>query len=367
MARAEALIGIDLFCGAGGVTRGFRDAGIDVRVGIDVEEKFRETYEKNNPGSKFLGGRLESMSAHDILKMVKPKRGEKIVLAACAPCQPFSNQNKRGLVHGFADTRGTLLFEALRVVRELKNIGWPPDFLFLENVPGMNKGAAWHDTKTFLFDNSYALAFETINAADYGVPQNRRRFIAIARRGWEFIDMPEITHGPGRLPCVTVGEALAGIPAVKAGEMSRALDNHRARSLSALNLKRIVAVPKNGGSRSAFTDDLVLDCHKDFKGHKDVYGRMSADRPAPTITTRCVSITNGRFGHPYEDRGITVREAARLQTFPDNYVFYSDSLGLEAKMVGNAVPVLLAEVFGRHLAKILSADKRDQRQAVGVR
>lgn len=352
MRKSSSAIAIDLFCGAGGVTRGFRDAGIDVRLGIDSERRFSKTYEANNPGSKFLYARVEAVTAREILRIIEPTAGQKLIVSACAPCQPFSLQNKKGIHHGFGDARGTLLFEAMRIIRELAECGHRPEFIFLENVPGANKSLAWQNAKSFLFENSFAVAFGVVNAADYGVPQYRKRLITIARNGWDFIEIPAPTHGPGRIPHITVGQALAGLPSVSAGEQSADAPNHRARGLSELNLRRIVSVPKNGGSRASFSDELVLACHKEFRGHRDVYGRMHADKPAPTITTRCVSITNGRFGHPFEDRGITVREAARLQTFRDDYVFFGDGLQLEAKMVGNAVPVELARAFGNYFVEL---------------
>lgn len=366
MPKASSLVAIDLFCGAGGVTRGFRDAGIDVRLGVDSEARFSDTYEKNNPGSRFLSARIEAVTAREILPAIKLASSDKLVVSACAPCQPFSLQNKKSRNHGFGDSRGTLLFEAMRIVRELAECGRKADYIFLENVPGATKSMAWQNAKSFLFECGYAVAFGVVNAADYGVPQSRKRLITIARNQWEFIELPPPTHGPGRLPYVTVGESLAGLPSLSAGMNCDRTANHRARGLSQLNLRRISSVPKNGGSRNSFSDELVLACHKEFRGHRDVYGRMSADKPAPTITTRCVSITNGRFGHPFENRGITVREAARLQAFPDSYVFYGDSLDLEARMVGNAVPVRLASVFGEYFLHLSLGDGADAAERARV-
>jgi DNA (cytosine-5)-methyltransferase 1 len=161
--------------------------------------------------------------------------------------------------------------------------------------------------------------------------------------------MPQPTHGEGLLPYRTVKDAFEGLSQIAAGEACNITPNHRARALSDLNFQRISSVPLNGGSRSSFPEELVLDCHKDFNGHKDVYGRMSMDAPSPTVTTRCISITNGRYGHPLEHRGISVREAARLQTFPDSFLFSGNSIEVDARMIGNAVPVAAAELFGRFL------------------
>lgn len=231
----------------------------------------------------------------------------------------------------------------------MRSNGVFPAALFIENVPEFARSPIWHQIKRDLFRLEFSVAHKVINCAEYGVPQNRRRFVALALGSWRFVSLPSPTHGPGLLPFVTVREAFAGLPPIEAGKECNVTPNHRARGLTEINMARIKSVPSDGGSRTAFPADLVLDCHRDFDGHADVYGRMKFDEPSPTITTRCISITNGRYGHPIEHRAISPREAARLQTFPNNFVFDSKSLDSDARMVGNAVPVRVAKIFGKHL------------------
>jgi len=341
---------IDLFCGAGGVSHGFKKAGMDVRLGIDNDPSFQETYRKNN-NAEYLCGDIRWITADMIIEEAKIKRNQKLVISSCAPCQPFSLQNNK--IKKEFDLRKDLGFELIRLLQEFKKKTIVPNAIFMENVPEFEKSPIWHAIDLELHKLGYSIVSGVVNFAAYGIPQNRKRFLAIARLGYDHFTFPEETHGPGKRPYVTVSEAFAGLRRINAGDECATIPNHKTRALSAINLKRISIVPKNGGSRAAFPDELILDCHKSFNGHTDVYGRMSSDQPSPTITTRCISITNGRFGHPHEDRGISLREAARLQTFPDNFIFYGENLEKNCKMIGNAVPVRGAEIFGLFIKDII--------------
>jgi DNA (cytosine-5)-methyltransferase 1 len=280
-----------------------------------------------------------------------------LILASCAPCQPFSLKNGSRLKH--EDKRADLSFETLRLIAELKSIGVKVAGLFFENVPEFSKSDVWKNVSRELRDLGFNIALPDrviVNCADYGVPQFRRRFVAVGVHEefyYGHLSFPKRTHGPGLLPYVTVSDCISDLPPICHGETHTRIANHQARRLDAVNLRRIRSVRHDGGSRTDFPDDLVLDCHKEFQGHMDVYGRMRLSEPSPTITTRCISITNGRYGHPTQDRGISLREAARLQSFPDDFVFYGNSLELNARMVGNAVPVRLSEVAGRHFVALL--------------
>ncbi len=343
------VVGVDLFCGAGGITLGMRRVGIDVRLGVDRDIRFQKTYEVNNPKSRFLSVDISKLTGREILELIDIKNNEEFILAACAPCQPFSAHNKKNVFRGYHDDRGNLLSEVSRIIEELKR---KPDFVFVENVPGLGdmRYPVFEQFEDVLYRLQYTCVSDTVDAARYGVPQHRKRFILMGKKGITHLSFPDTTHGPNKEQYETVGNYLRGLPPIKAGGKSPAVPNHSCRNLSELNLKRIRAIPKDGGSRISFSKELVLKCHTDESaGHKDVYGRMSWDRPAPTITTRCICLSNGRFGHPTQDRAISVREAARLQTFPDNYIFYGTSLDSQAAQIGNAVPVKLAEVFIRHL------------------
>lgn len=342
------VIGLDLFSGCGGVTHGFIKSGIHVRLGVDILDDVKNTYEKNNP-SELLVANIRNTSATDIIDKLNITNGDQLIISSCAPCQPFSLKNSKRVFNGFNDLRADLGFELIRIIGELDGLNVKTSGIFIENVPDYVKSQVWSVLKIELSRLGFSLSCRIINCAEYGVPQNRNRFIAIGVRSHDYLPFPEKTHGPGLLPFRTVRDAFEGLARIDPGNTCDVMPNHRARDLTEINRLRIASVPHDGGSRDSFPDYLVLECHKKCNGHKDVYGRMKYDAPAPTITTRCVSITNGRYGHPVEDRAITVREAARLQTFPDDFIFYGNSLEVDAKMVGNAVPVMVAEVFGRFL------------------
>lgn len=344
----EKFVGIDLFCGCGGVTRGFLDAGIKVALGIDWEPAFKKTYERNNRVD-YLSGDIRTLTAREILSRISFGGDKSLIISSCSPCQPFSLKNSKRTDDGGVDYRADLGFELVRLIKEMRAIGVSPAALFLENVPEFAKSPTWEEIRRDLFKLGFSVAQKIINCAEYGVPQNRRRFIAVALGSWSYISLPPATHGPGLLPFATVRNAFTDLPKIVAGQECEITPNHRARELSEINLARIKSVPADGGSRTSFPAELVLDCHRGFYGHQDVYGRMRFDGPAPTITTRCISISNGRYGHPIEDRAISLREAARLQTFPDNFIFDSPSLETDARMVGNAVPVMIAKAIGSHL------------------
>ena len=194
----------------------------------------------------------------------------------------------------------------------------------------------------------FLILCSVLNSKDYGVPQNRKRLILIASR--EFIpEEPPHTHGDGLLPYETVRNAIERFPAINAGEINNEFYNHQSSALSALNLRRIIATPHDGGSRLDWPQDLVLNCHNGgYRGHTDVYGRMMWDEVSPTLTSKCFSLSNGRFGHPEQNRAISLREAASIQSFDDNYCFFG-SVQEIGKQIGNAVPVLLAQRIGEYI------------------
>lgn len=188
-----------------------------------------------------------------------------------------------------------------------------------------------------------------MNAKNYGVPQNRKRFVLIASRLFD-PHIPPSTHGDNLLPFVTVRQTIENYPAIEAGEECVEIPNHKAARLSTINLQRIINTPHDGGSRTDWPEELWLNCHQGTMGHTDVYGRMYWDRISPTLTSKCISISNGRFGHPEQNRAISLREAAALQTFRDDYIFVG-SQGEIAKQIGNAVPVELAHALGEYILR----------------
>lgn len=330
----------DFFCGCGGTSAGFRAAGLDIVLGIDFDRDAQRTFETNFPEATFLRRNIFE-SPVEVLAYYMPDVADAIRLfCCCAPCQPFSRQNK---TPENRSKEAGLLYEFANFVEY-----YLPELIFLENVPGIQTvdgPGPFSDFVNFINHLGYWVAFDVVESKNYGVPQQRRRLILVASRLGP-IELPAATHGPDTAQAfVTVREAISRFPAIAAGETHAFVANHRAARLAPLNLERVRATPVGGG-RFDWPERLRLACHVgDYEGHTDVYGRMHWDRPATGLTTRCISLSNGRFGHPEQDRAISVREAASIQTFADNFVFFG-SLNSMARQIGNAVPVNLAQVFG---------------------
>jgi len=342
------MMAIDFFCGGGGITKGLSDAGIRVLGGVDVVSAYRETYEKNNH-NKFVNRDIREITVDDIYSEFPEIKNheDELLLAGCAPCQPFSLQRRIKTEHVDRD----LLWEFGRIIAEIR-----PAHVIVENVPGLEKKGSCVLEKFLNTINNcgYKYATSVINAKNYGVPQNRRRFIIIASRMFS-PQIPEITHGEDKIPYKTVRDTIGHYPPIQAGENSDGpYPNHAAARLTDINLQRIRATPHSGGSRTNWPKDsnLILECHKKHPehGHTDVYGRMDWEAVAPTLTSRCPSLSNGRYGHPEQDRAISLREAAALQTFPDDYIFYGTNVSI-SKQIGNAVPVKLAQILGEYILR----------------
>lgn len=355
---------IDFFCGAGGLTRGLLDAGINVLAGYDCDEACRFTYEHNNPGARFIGADIRDLEVADLLPRRRNRSFDDILFVGCAPCQPFSQQRKGNRSRRDA----TLLSEFGRLIEAAR-----PQGVLMENVPGIASVPGFSTFRRFLRlleTNGYCYAFDVLDAKHYGVPQNRRRLVLIAMKDRQSSLPAKKCGGPLR-PFRTVREAISHFPHIKAGSTHPNVPNHVAAALSALNLERLSHTSHDGGDRRLWPKRLYLDCHKgDYRGHTDVYGRMAWDAPAPTLTGRCHSISNGRYGHPTQDRAISLREAAALQTFPDGYEFFGSNKHI-ALQVGNAVPVRLAEELGKHILRLLAVSNthkttfRQRRRAFG--
>jgi len=343
---------IDFFCGAGGLTRGLLDAGIHVLGGVDADERCQDSYEKNNRPARFYHSDICAVTSTEVRKILGSRQTSDLLIAACAPCQPFSAQRKlptRGRASSHHDPDATLLGAFAKLIEELL-----PGQVLVENVPGIARVKGFSTYRRFtkmLESNGYQIAAGVLDAKDFGVPQNRRRYVLLAVKGRR-VSLPEAQFGPGGAEYVTVRDAIAHYPSLPAGCCHPTIPNHHAAALTPINLQRLRKTPHDGGDRRAWPGTLMLDCHKgDYEGHTDVYGRMAWDKPAPTLTGRCHSLSNGRYGHPVQNRAISLREAASLQTFPDSYVFYGPRQQV-ARQIGNAVPVTFAEVLGRHLVKL---------------
>lgn len=338
---------VDLFCGAGGLTVGLNDAGFDVLAGVELNAVAAETYSLNHPEHKLYKQDICEISPETMLADLGLKKGELDLLAGCPPCQGFSTHRTRNKGVSVEDERNDLVFEFVRFVE-----GMLPKTIMMENVPGLYKDRRMVEVKRKLKSLGYQFDANTIavrNAADYGVPQRRRRMIMMASR-FGIVDV-----APKLEKQKTVEDFIANLE--KAGESGDVLHdwltNHTERVKKMISL-----VPKNGGSRADIPKEYWLACHKKSPGsYTDVYGRMAWQDVAPTITGGCNNPSKGRFLHPEENRGITLREAALLQTFPKEYKFSTKGgkAGV-ALMIGNALPPVFiksqAAMLVKHLQKM---------------
>jgi DNA (cytosine-5)-methyltransferase 1 len=334
---------VDLFCGAGGLTKGLEDAGIEVRLGVDLDPVCEYPYERNTR-AMFLGESVEKIAGEE-LEAIYDGADYKL-LAGCAPCQPFSTY-----AQGWTDPtdhRWGLLGQFGRLVEETK-----PDLVTMENVPRLQYQKVFQEFAQRLRDLKFHVSYKTVNCAGYGVPQQRERLVLLASKLGP-IKMVKPFRSPSRFR--TVKQAIGGMPIIRAGSTSMKDPLHKAASLSETNLKRIKA-SKAGGTWRDWDSKLVAECHtkKSGKTYPGVYGRMRWDEPAPTITTQFFGFGNGRFGHPTQARAISLREGAILQSFPRDYRFYKRKDEVECKatgrLIGNAVPVKLGKAIGRSLVE----------------
>lgn len=327
---------IDLFCGAGGLTVGLKKAGFNVLAGVEISPEAAETYKLNHKKIKVYEINIRALSPEKILDDFSLDPGQLDLLAGCPPCQGFSSHRTRNKKTSTDDERNELIFEFLKYIQVML-----PKTIMMENVPSLSKDYRVEKLICKLEELGYHINDKTIqiqNAADYGVPQRRKRMILKASR-YGFIDEP--TPEENRR---TVFDAIGHLPAAgKSGDYYHDFPEKRTLKTS----KLISLIPKNGGSRTEIPREYWLPCHlRNNGGYRDVYGRMSWDDVAPTITGGCCNPSKGRFLHPDADRAITLREAALLQTFPESYKF-SKSKGKESisLMIGNALP---PEFIRRH-------------------
>jgi DNA (cytosine-5)-methyltransferase 1 len=338
-ASTAPVLAVDLFCGAGGMSLGLQRAGLNVVCGVDNDGIAAQTY-RRNLSKPVLECDIRALTAAHLAPHVPA--GTRLVFAVCAPCQPFSKVRRAKR----SRRDGNLLLAVGELIRELR-----PDGIIVENVPQISRRrkrilAAFC---RMLDDAEYSYAYANLDAKDFGVPQTRRRMVLLAVQGTEKeVRLPT----PGRWRVRTVRETIRGLPRIGAGGSSRKYPLHKAAHLSDKNLERIRATPCDGGDSRDWPESLRLPCHVRSEGFWDVYGRMSWDRPAPTLTTRCNSLSNGRFGHPSQQRAISLLEAALLQTFPKRFRFAGNQDQI-AIQIGNAVPVRLAEVLGAALLRQL--------------
>ncbi len=332
---------IDIFCGVGGLSHGFVLEEFDVIAGIDSDPTCKYVYEKNND-AEFLNADVAQLTGDEIEKLYHEETIK--ILVGCAPCQPFSSYTNKLREKNIK--QWSLLSEFGRLVEEVQ-----PDIVSMENVPSIGSKDIFRDFVKLLKRNEYFVSWSNVFCPRYGVPQQRTRLVLLASK-LGAIDIIKPTHNPDEY--VTVQEAIGFLPPIEAGETHESDPLHRAGSISDMNIKRIRnSVP--GGTWEDWDESLRANCHRKESGksYYNVYGRMEWGKVSPTITTKFSGFGNGRFGHPQQDRALTLREGALLQTFPTNYEFFEP--GSEyyfshiVKHIGNAVPVLLARVIARSI------------------
>ncbi|QGU06750.1 putative BsuMI modification methylase subunit YdiO [Corynebacterium occultum] len=333
---------VDLFSGAGGLTHGLAKAGINVRVGVDVDPACEYPYTENNK-AKFLLKSVGDIESRELASYYLPRSVR--LLAGCAPCQTFSSYNQKASTD---DDRWWLLRHFSRLAGELL-----PELVTMENVPGLLNHAVFDEFVGSLEASGYEVSKQIVDCQDYGVPQHRNRLVLLASR---LGPISLLTPAQFNAKPTSVREAIGNgrVPALAAGSADAVDRLHRASRLSPLNLRRIKA-SKPGGTWRDWPDELVAECHKKESGktYAGVYGRMTWDEAAPTMTTQFYGFGNGRFGHPSQDRAISLREGAILQGFPLNYQFVAPGAPVHMKtigrLIGNAVPVTLGELIGRSM------------------
>lgn len=346
---------VDLFCGAGGLTHGFIQEGLRVNAGIDVDPACRHPYTANND-TAFIQRDISSMRAEEIAELFTP--GTIRVLAGCAPCQPFSTYSQRYDIR--SNDKWRLLCEFGRIAS-----GVLPDIVTMENVPALGKHEVFARFVKTLESVGYRVWHGIVDCAAYGVPQSRKRLVLLASRHGPIRMMEPIYDRPRYK---TVRQAIGHLRPIAAGEADPADRLHVASRLSEKNLERIRA-SKPGGTWREWPPHLVAECHRLDSGrtYPSVYGRMEWDKPAPTITTQCHGFGNGRFGHPEQDRAISLREAAILQGFPQSYEFVPSGeriyFAVVGRLIGNAVPVDLGRALAKSILRHIE-NRRNENQEV---
>jgi DNA (cytosine-5)-methyltransferase 1 len=344
--RYDGIDAVDLFCGGGGLTCGLQQAGINVQMGIDFDGHCKYAYEHNNK-ARFLESSVRVVKGTQLSPCYRTGRIK--MLAGCAPCQTFSKYNQK-VSH--RDGRWSLLAQFKRLITEVR-----PELVTMENVPALIETGVFDKFVTRLEELDYNYDFKVIKCNEYGMSQLRQRVVLIAS---QFAPI-QVPPPPTNVHVKTVREIIGDLPELEAGKCDPNDRLHFCAALSPLNMRRIRA-SRQGGTWRDWPRELVAECHRKDTGktYGGVYGRMSWDKPAPTMTTQFYGFGNGRFGHPEQNRAISIREGAMFQGFPRDYQFVPEgehaNISLLGKMIGNAVPVqlgkLIGETFITHLKQL---------------
>lgn len=351
--RNVRVTAIDLFCGVGGLSKGLQDAGIVIAGGFDLDPKCKYPFE-TNIGAEFFEQDVLTVTAGQLRKLWEP--GSIRLLAGCAPCQPFS-PHRRGADTSTED-QWSLLDEFGRLVRQTT-----PEIVTMENVTRIGKAKVFDAFLETLNDAGYEVTYRSCYGPAYGLPQHRRRLVLIASR-IGLIEVPTGARTSDNYP--TVRSAIGTLRPIGHGQSDSADPLHKSRTLTSVNLKRIRA-SRPGGTWHDWPDDLRSPCHRRETGatFRSVYARMEWDQPSPTITTMSHNYGTGRFGHPEQDRAITLREAAILQGFPPDYRFVRPDEPVEfaplGRLIGNAVPPVLGQAIGQAILQHVESKPRRRR------
>ncbi|GEN28748.1 restriction endonuclease subunit M [Halovibrio variabilis] len=337
---------VDLFCGVGGLAHGLLRAGIEVRAGVDIDSHCKYPFEKNNK-ALFVEKNVSEIKKADIDDMFGQHAGLKLI-AGCAPCQPFSTYS-RSKKDKARSEQWSLVLQFGRLVEEAS-----PDLVVMENVPQLPRHQVFQEFLEQL--KGYYVWWSIVDCQNFGIPQTRKRLVLLASKlGRNELYIPNDFGGK-----ITVRQAIGSLEKIQAGRRNKHDPLHVSSSLSEINIKRIKA-SKPGGTWRDWPESLQANCHRKKTGSTfpSVYGRMEWDAVGPTITTQCFGYGNGRFGHPEQDRAISLREAAMLQTFPRDYRFIANNEDVKfsrlGRLIGNAVPVRLGEVIAKSLLRHISS------------
>lgn len=340
---------IDLFCGAGGLSEGLRQAGFKIVGAVDLDTAACHAYRLNHESVKIWERDVRKLSGTKIMQVLKMKHGELNLLAACPPCQGFSTMRTKNGTQRNRDRRNDLIFEVLRLTRSMK-----PVSVMVENVPGLINDRRYRVFRRGLESLGYRVKCGVLNTVDFNVPQKRRRLVLLASK----LGQPEFA--PKARSRRTVRHMIGKLgPRRFSRDPLHNYSTQRSQRIEDL----ISRIPRNGGSRKALGSKNQLPCHKRLDGFRDVYGRMAWDKPAPTITGGCINPSKGRFLHPQANRAITLREAALLQTFPKSYRFPLDrGRHSVAVLIGNALPPEFIRRHANALRDLVSREKRSRKR-----
>ncbi|MDQ7251289.1 DNA cytosine methyltransferase [Dongia sedimenti] len=350
--RKPTIRAVDFFCGVGGLTHGLSKGGVRVVAGIDIDDACQFPYEENNE-ARFINKDISDITASEVRKLLGRK--SLTLLAGCAPCQPFSTYS-RSARKAKAHADWSLVSAFGEIIKRVK-----PDYVTMENVPELADHRVFKKFLRML--DGYRIDWKIVECDEVGIPQTRSRLVLVAARKGEIkLKLPKVRKK------ATVRQAIEDLPRIVAGGSCTSDPLHTSSTLADINIKRIKA-SKPGGTWRDWPASLRAPCHrkKTGKTYSGVYGRMEWDKPAPTMTTQCYGFGNGRFGHPRQNRGISLREAAIIQSFPRRYAFVKkgDPISMKSlgRLIGNAVPVKLGKLIGATLVDHASRQRKKRKRA----